>query len=75
MTASTLSQGYRHTARLFIYEIPISRLAIPSRFFMAFGPRQQPDKRKLEKSSWLTWTKVRGVAESLFWYSALWLQP
>ena len=38
MTASTLSRAYRHTARLFIYEIPILRLAIPSRFFMAFSP-------------------------------------
>jgi len=39
-----------------------------------------PDKMKLEKSlwltdPWLTWTKVRRVAEGLLWYSALWLQP
>lgn len=37
VTASTLSQGHRHTARLFIYEIPMSRLASSSRFPMAFG--------------------------------------
>ena len=47
MTASTLSQGYRHTARLFIYEIPISRLAAPPRFLMAFSPCQQPRQKDI----------------------------
>jgi hypothetical protein len=55
MTASTLSQVYRHTARLFIYEIPISRLVIPSRFFLWLPAHVSgPDKRKLEKSPGLT---------------------
>ena len=35
------------TARLFIYEIPISRLAAPPRILMAFSPCQQPRKRKI----------------------------
>ncbi|MGB6438625.1 MAG: hypothetical protein WBE89_04700, partial [Methyloceanibacter sp.] len=35
------------TARLFIYEFPISRLAAPPRFLMAFSPSQQPRKRKI----------------------------
>jgi hypothetical protein len=47
VTASTLSQGYRHTARLFIYEIPISRLATPPRFLMAFRPCQQPRQKEI----------------------------
>jgi hypothetical protein len=47
MTASTLSQVYRHTARLFIYEIPISRLVIPSRFFMASSPCQRPRQKEI----------------------------
>ena len=41
------------TARLFIYEIPISRLAAPPRFLMA-AHLSSPEKEKLEKSPWLT---------------------
>ena len=38
MTAPMLSLPPMHTARLLVYEIPISRPTVPSRFFMASTP-------------------------------------
>ena len=69
-THRTVSQCSRRIARLFVYENPISRHPVPPRFFMTFSPRSCAERKELEKSRWLTWTKVRGVAEGLFWHLA-----
>jgi hypothetical protein len=49
MTQSGLHRFQAWVCGVFIYEIPISRLATPPRFLMAFSPCQQRYKRILEK--------------------------
>jgi hypothetical protein len=63
VTASTLSQGYGHTARLFIYEIPISWLATPSRFLMAFSPISAGAVFDFEAAAMPNWWSGHTVGE------------
>ena len=40
-----LARRSTHTARILVYEIPRLRLAVPSRFFMAFSPCQRSPRK------------------------------